>query len=69
LWIPLKEGIGGGGGRRPKDRMKRGLLAVYFNKASINTRALPIERFKIMEKEIDIFENLLMTINSVMDGK
>jgi hypothetical protein len=30
---------------------------------------LPIERFKIMEKEIDIFENLLMTINSVMDGK
>jgi hypothetical protein len=33
------------------------------------TWALPIERFKIMKKEIDIFENLFMTINSVMDGK
>jgi hypothetical protein len=42
---------------------------VYFNKASINTRALPIERFKIMEKEIDIFGNVLMTNNSIMDGK
>jgi hypothetical protein len=42
---------------------------VYLNKASIDTRALPIETIKIMEKEIDIFENLLMTINSVIDGK
>jgi hypothetical protein len=39
------------------------------NKASCDTRTLPIERFKIMEKEINIFENVLMTINLVMDGE
>jgi hypothetical protein len=39
------------------------------NKASSDTGALPIKRIKIMEKEIDIFGNLLMTINSVLDGK
>jgi hypothetical protein len=32
-------------------------------KASSNMRAHPIERFKIMEKEIDIFGNLLMRMN------
>jgi hypothetical protein len=36
---------------------------------SRDTQALPIERIKIMEKEINIFGNLLMTINSVLDGK
>jgi hypothetical protein len=30
---------------------------------SSDTQALPIERFKTMEKEFDIFENLLMTMN------
>jgi hypothetical protein len=36
---------------------------VRINKASSDTQALPIERFKIMEKEIDIFGNLLMIMN------
>jgi hypothetical protein len=31
--------------------------------ASSDMRALPIDRFKIMEKEIDIFGNLLMIMN------
>ncbi len=39
------------------------------NKVSSDTQALPIERIKLMEKEIDIFGNLLMTINLGMDGK
>jgi hypothetical protein len=39
------------------------------NKASSDTQALPIERFKIMGKEIDIFGNVLMTNNSIMDGQ
>jgi hypothetical protein len=39
------------------------------NKASSDTRALPIERIKIMEKEIDIFGNFLITIDLVLDGK
>jgi hypothetical protein len=34
-----------------------------MNVASSDTQGLPIERFKIMEKEIDIFGNLLMTMN------
>jgi len=34
-----------------------------MNVASSDTQALPIERFKIMEKEIDIFGNLLMMMN------
>jgi hypothetical protein len=37
--------------------------AIFINKSSSDTRALPIERFKIMEKEIDIFGNLLMRMN------
>jgi hypothetical protein len=36
---------------------------VWIKKASSDTRALPIERFKIMEKEIDIFGNLFMIMN------
>jgi hypothetical protein len=32
-------------------------------------QALPIEIFKIMEKENDVFGNLLMTINPTMNGK
>jgi hypothetical protein len=36
---------------------------------SSGTRALSIVRFKIIEKEIDIFGNLLMRMNSIMDGK
>jgi hypothetical protein len=31
--------------------------------------ALPIKKFKRMKREIDIFGNVLMSINSVMDGK
>jgi hypothetical protein len=42
---------------------------ILFNKVSSDKWALPIERFKIMEKEIDIFGNLLMTMNWIMDGK
>ncbi len=36
---------------------------VWINMASSDMRALPIDRFKIMEKEIDIFGNLLMIMN------
>ncbi len=36
---------------------------VWINKASSDMQARPIERFKIMEKEIDIFGNLLMIMN------
>jgi hypothetical protein len=32
-------------------------------------RALPIERFKIIEKKIDMFGNFLVRIDSLMDGK
>jgi len=40
------------------------------NKASCDMPTLPIEeRFKIKEKEIDIFKNILMTFNLIMDGK
>jgi SET domain-containing protein len=53
------------GGKNPSD----GQTLNKTNKASSDTRALPIERFKIMEKEIDIFGNVLMTNNSIMDGK
>jgi len=34
-----------------------------------DTQALPIEIFKIMEKENDVSRNLFMTINSTMNGK
>jgi hypothetical protein len=37
---------------------KRGFFPIYIT-----------NKFKIMEKKIDIFGNLLMTINSIMDGK
>jgi hypothetical protein len=37
--------------------------AIFINKASRDTQALQIERFKIMEKEIDIFGDLLMRMN------
>jgi len=37
--------------------------AIFINKLSSDTWALPIERFKVMEKEIDIFGNLLMRMN------
>jgi hypothetical protein len=43
--------------------------SIKKNKASSDTRPLPIERFKTMEKEIDIFGNLLMIMNRIMDGK
>ncbi len=57
-----------GGQRRPKQLPKlektfRDECDVWINKASSDTRALPIERFKIREKEIDIFGSLLMTMN------
>jgi hypothetical protein len=37
--------------------------AIFINKASSDTLALPTERFKVMEKEIDFFRNLLMRMN------
>jgi hypothetical protein len=36
---------------------------------SSDTQALPIERSKIIEKKIDMFGNILMRIDSLMDGK
>jgi hypothetical protein len=39
------------------------------NKAPCDMQTLPIEKFKIMEKEIDIFVDILMKINLIMDGK
>jgi hypothetical protein len=44
-----------------KNYFCEGKKRIYFD-----TRALPIEKFKVMEKEIDIFGNLLMTINLAM---
>jgi hypothetical protein len=38
-------------------------------KVSCDTRALPIKTFKRMKREIHISGNVLMSINSVMDGK
>ncbi len=56
------------GGQRlsqlPKlEKTLRDVCDEWINKATSDTLALPIERFKIMEKEIDIFGNLLMTMN------
>jgi hypothetical protein len=46
------------------EKILRDVCDEWINKASVTyMRALPIERFKIMEKEIDIFGNLLMTMN------
>ncbi len=36
---------------------------------SSDTQALPIKRSKIIEKKIDMFGNILIRINSLMDGK
>jgi hypothetical protein len=36
---------------------------------SSDTQALPIEKSKIIKKKIDMFGNILMKINSLMDGE
>jgi hypothetical protein len=55
--------------KKAKQKRKGKIKQLRKNKVSSDTKASRIEIFKIMEKENDVFGNLLMTINSTMNGK
>jgi hypothetical protein len=55
---------------KKKAKQKRKGKNKQFRKGKVSSdmHALPIEIFKIMEKEKDVSRNLLMIINSTMNG-